>query len=211
MAVHANMTLSSDADRVRLLVLDVDGVLTDGTILIADSGAESKRFHVRDGCGLRLWMALGYDVAVLTGRVGMSLRHRLDELGIEHLVNGSKDKGRDVAELCARLGRGFDQTAMVGDDIPDLPALRLVGYPIAVADAAAEVRAIARFTTARAGGQGAVREAIEHLLTAQKRWDEAVAYYDSADSATAAPRGAALKTDASDSRGPTLGRSGANL
>ncbi len=163
---------------MRLLVLDVDGVLTDGGIAIADSGEETKRFHVRDGCGLRLWRTLGYEVAILTGRVGMSLRHRLEELGIRHVVNGSKDKGADLERLCGQLGIGLDETAMLGDDLPDLPALRRAGYPMAVRDAADEVQAVARFVTGRPGGQGAVRDAIEHLLHKAGRWSEAVAVFD---------------------------------
>ncbi|MFO0828820.1 MAG: HAD hydrolase family protein [Phycisphaerales bacterium] len=170
--------MNSDPRRVKLLVLDVDGVLTDGSIHISDSGEETKRFHVRDGCGLRVWQALGYEVAVLTGRVGMSLRHRLDELGIRHVVNGSKEKGADIARLCASIGVDPLDAAMLGDDLPDLPALRAVGYPMAVHDAAPEVVALARYRTPRAGGNGAVRDAIEHLLSARGRWDEAVAHFD---------------------------------
>lgn len=169
---------SPDPPPIRLLVLDVDGVLTDGGIAIADSGAETKRFHVRDGCGLRVWRALGNEVAILTGRVGMSVRHRLEELGIRHLINGSVDKGGDLLRLCSSLGVDPSESAMLGDDLPDLPALRRCGYPMAVCDAAAEVVALARFVTTRPGGQGAVRDAIEHLLHRQGRWGEAVAVFD---------------------------------
>ncbi|MBL9147699.1 MAG: HAD-IIIA family hydrolase [Phycisphaerae bacterium] len=174
------------ASRVRLLVLDVDGVLTDGGIALSDRGEETKRFHVRDGCGLRMWQALGLHVAIITGRSGMSLRHRVEELGIRHVINGSKRKGYDLRTLCERLGLEPSQSAMLGDDLPDLPALRACGYPMAVRDAAAEVRAIARFETTHPGGHGAVRDAIEHLLHAQGRWADAVALYDAGDEPTAA-------------------------
>jgi 3-deoxy-D-manno-octulosonate 8-phosphate phosphatase (KDO 8-P phosphatase) len=172
--------MASDSSRpsIRLLVLDVDGVLTDGGIQIADDGRETKRYHVHDGCGLRIWQRLGGDVAVLTGRSGMGLRHRLNELGIESLVNGSKDKGADFARLLQAKGLRADEVAMLGDDLPDLPVLRRCGYPMAVANASPEVKAVARFTTTRRGGDGAVREAIEHLLATAGRWDEAVRLYD---------------------------------
>lgn len=169
--------ISADPRGIRLLVLDVDGVLTDGGIALSDRGVETKRFHVHDGCGLRIWTRLGNAVAIITGRTGRSLRHRLDELGIRHLVNGSADKGRDFAALCARLGVGAGEAAMLGDDLPDLPVLARCGYPMAVRDAAPEVIALARFVTARPGGAGAVRDAIHHLLERQGRWAEAVALF----------------------------------
>jgi len=165
------------APRIRLLCLDVDGVLTDGSISISDRGEETKRFHVRDGFALRLWRRLGGEVAVITGRSGLALRHRLEELGIGELVNGSVDKGRDFDRLLGELGVAAAEVAMVGDDLPDLPALLRCGYPIATADAVAEVRAVAAFVTAARGGQGAVREAVEHLLRRDGRWDEALAAY----------------------------------
>lgn len=163
---------------ITLLVLDVDGVLTDGGISISDHGLETKRFHVHDGCGIRIWRRLGGEVAVVTGRAGMSLRHRLNELGIRHLINGSKDKGADFARLCAELAVSPSSAAMLGDDLPDLPILRRCGYPMAVRDAAAEVAAVAAYVTRRPGGHGAVRDAIEHLLVRAGRWNEAVSLYD---------------------------------
>jgi len=167
-------------ERIRLLCLDVDGVLTDGSIWISDRGEESKRFHVRDGFAIRLWQRLGGTVAVITGRTGLSVRHRLEELGVRHLVNGSSDKGRDLERLLGELGIDAASCAMVGDDLPDLPAMRRCGYPIAVADAAAEVRAAAAFVTARPGGCEAVREVVEHLLQREGRWGEALAAYGAA-------------------------------
>ncbi|HMN97487.1 MAG TPA: HAD hydrolase family protein [Phycisphaerales bacterium] len=161
-----------------MLCLDVDGVLTDGSISIDDHGREIKRFHVRDGTGLRLWRALGHEVAVITGRRGAALRHRLCELSIRHVVQGSQSKGEAFEALLEELELAADHVAMLGDDLPDLPILRACGYPMAVGDAAAEVRAVARFTTVRPGGHGAVREAIEHLLREQRRWDEALELFD---------------------------------
>ena len=165
----------NETDRIRLLCLDVDGVLTDGSIWLSDRGEESKGFHVRDGFAIRLWQRLGGTVAVITGRSGLAVRHRLEELGVRHLVNGSSDKGHDLERLLGELGIAASACAMVGDDLPDLPALRRCGHAIAVADAAAEVRAAAAFVTAARGGHGAVREAVEHLLRREGRWGEALA------------------------------------
>jgi YrbI family 3-deoxy-D-manno-octulosonate 8-phosphate phosphatase len=163
------------AQLVELLCIDVDGVMTDGVIAIDDHGIETKRFHVRDGTGLRMWMKLGYHVAIITGRTGMAVHHRASELGIAHVIQGSTDKGAAVASLLAALGLKREQAAMLGDDLPDIPAMRAVGYPMSVADAIDPVHRLAKFTTNMPGGHGAVREAIEHLLRAKGRLDEASA------------------------------------
>ena len=164
---------------IRLLCLDVDGVMTDGSICIDANGCEIKSFSVRDGLGLRAWLDLGYEVAVITGRSGPSLQHRMNELGIRHLHTGVREKGEVFAALLEKLGIDEREAAMVGDDLPDLPILRRCGYPVAVQDAAAEVRSAASYVTQAAGGKGAVREVIEHLLRAGGRWDEVVAKFDS--------------------------------
>jgi len=164
--------------QIKLLCLDVDGVLTDGGIAIDDAGHETKRFHVRDGAALRMWARLGYETAVITGRNGMALRHRLRELGVRHVVSGSKEKGAAFEALLGEVGIAAGAVAMIGDDLPDLPILRRCGLPIAVRDAAQEVLDIAKFVTARPGGSGAVREAVEHILKGQGRWTEAVRTFD---------------------------------
>ena len=163
---------------IRLLCLDVDGVLTDGGIAIDDAGHETKRFHVRDGAALRMWSRLGLEIAVITGRNGMALRHRLRELGVRHVIAGSKEKGSAFESLLAELGIPAEACAMIGDDLPDLPILRRCGLPIAVRDASPEVIGLARLVTTRPGGNGAVREAVEHILKAQGRWAEAVRHCD---------------------------------
>lgn len=162
---------------IALLVLDVDGVLTDGSILIDDHGCETKRFHVRDGTGIAIWRRLGGEVAIITGRSGRAVGHRAVELGVRHVVQGVADKADAFGTLLDELDIAASASAAMGDDLPDLPMLRLAGYPIAVADAVPEVRALAEFVTVRPGGRGAVREAIEHLLKAASRWDEALAWY----------------------------------
>jgi 3-deoxy-D-manno-octulosonate 8-phosphate phosphatase (KDO 8-P phosphatase) len=157
----------SSAAGVVMLVMDVDGVLTDGSILIDDHGRETKRFNVRDGAGLRAWAALGFHAAVITGRAGAALQHRMAELGIADVVQGSKAKGPAIEALCARRGVDLAHVAYVGDDWPDLGALRVVGYPMAVGDADNLVKSAAAFVTGAPGGRGAVRQAVEHLLEAK--------------------------------------------
>ncbi len=164
----------NSAATVELLCLDVDGVMTDGSICLDDNAVETKRFHVRDGTGIRIWSRLGYHVALITGRSGQAVRHRAAELGIEHVIQASTDKAASLEAVLAKLSLQPAQAAILGDDLPDLPMLRKAGYPMAVADAVAEVRQVAAFVTTRAGGDGAVREAVEHLLSAKGRWNEAV-------------------------------------
>ena len=161
----------STPDSIQFLVLDVDGVLTDGGLYVDDKGHPSKRFHVRDGLGIKLAMQFGIQVAILTGKTSGVVEKRAKELGIEYVIQGSKDKGADIAALCEKTGIPIRFTAMVGDDLPDLPAFAVVGYPIAVGDASAEVKDAATHITTATGGRGAVREAVEHLLKAQGKWD----------------------------------------
>lgn len=157
----------ADPARIRLLVLDVDGVLTDGSINYDDHGLETKRFHVRDGFGIRLWQEAGQRVAILTGRTGSALLHRLADHQIDLVVQGSKDKGAGIGDLAARAGVEPGEMAYLGDDWPDLGAMRAVGYPMAVADAEPAVLGAAAWVTPRGGGRGAVRDAVEHLLEAR--------------------------------------------
>ncbi len=177
-------------EQIRLLCLDVDGVLTDGGISIDDAGHEQKRFHVRDGAAMRMWSRLGLEIAVITGRNGMALRHRLRELGVRHVISGSKEKGGAFEGLLAELGLKADAAAMIGDDLPDLPILRRCGLPIAVRDASPEVIEVAKLVTTRPGGAGAVRDAVEHILKAQGRWADAVRLFDPEHPAAQAPGGA---------------------
>jgi 3-deoxy-D-manno-octulosonate 8-phosphate phosphatase (KDO 8-P phosphatase) len=169
-----------DLAAIQLLALDVDGVLTDGSIYLDDLGHETKRFHARDGFGLRLWQQLGFGVAIITGRSGKALQHRLNELGITHCVQGCKDKAAGLADILAATNLSIVQTAYLADDWPDLCLLRKVAYPMAVADADPLVREAAAFTTTTKGGHGAVREAIDHLIAAKGLLPRARALYDPA-------------------------------
>ncbi len=166
------------AAKVRLLCLDVDGVMTDGSIHLDDDGIETNRFHVRDGTAIKIWRRLGYETAIITGRSGRVVEHRARELGITHIIQGADDKGAALRDISRATNIGFVETAVLADDLPDLPMLRLCGYPMAVADAAAEIRDLAIYTTHQPGGHAAVREAVEHLLHARGRWAEAVKLFD---------------------------------
>ncbi|MCP4834421.1 MAG: HAD hydrolase family protein [Phycisphaera sp.] len=166
---------------VKLLCLDVDGVLTDGSIFIDDQGVETKRFFVRDGTALRAWQRAGGVVAIITGRSGEAVRRRAAELGIDLVRSGVSRKGPVFEELLAELGLTPSEAAMVGDDLPDLPVLDRCGYPVAVQDAAPEVKAAARLVTKAPGGRGAVREVVEHLLVARGAWDAEVRFHRDPD------------------------------
>ena len=162
---------------IQLLLLDVDGVLTDGSIIYNDDGSETKIFNARDGFGLKLVMSAGIKVGIVTGRSSQALRHRCDNLGIDLLFDGVGDKAQMLEEIVAQTGIDTEQTAFVGDDLPDLPIMKNAGLSIAVADAHEIVRQKADWTTLAQGGQGAVREVCEALLTAKGIWDEIVERY----------------------------------
>jgi len=163
-----------DPADIMLLLLDVDGVMTDGSVWIDDSGREIKRFHVRDGLGIKAAQRSGLTVGLLTARNSQATAARARELGVELLIQGATDKFAALNEVCSFADVVRDQIAYLGDDLYDLPVLEAVGYPMAVADAVAEVRQRARWVTTQPGGQGAVREAVEHLLRRTGRWDAVV-------------------------------------
>ena len=165
------------AARVTLLLLDVDGVLTDGGIVYADDGVEIKRFHVRDGSGLKLWQLAGKRAAIVSGRTSPVVDIRAAELGVGPVLQGRADKVPAFEEVLAATGLRAEQVCAVGDDLPDLPVLLRAGLAVAVADACPEVRAAADYVTAVPGGRGAVRDAIEWLLKLQGRWDGLVARF----------------------------------
>lgn len=158
------------AKKVRALVLDVDGVLTDGRLTYFPGGAEAKTFHVRDGLGIQLLQAAGCRVGLISGRESEVVGRRAKELGIELTFLGIQDKVEAFEALAKSVGVLDDEAAYVGDDLPDLPLLRRVGLGFAVADAAAEVRAAAHVVLRAGGGQGAVREAAERILKAKGAW-----------------------------------------
>jgi 3-deoxy-D-manno-octulosonate 8-phosphate phosphatase (KDO 8-P phosphatase) len=167
--------LAAALARVRLLVLDVDGVLTDGTVLLDAEGRESKAFSVRDGAGIALLRRAGVEVALLSGREAACVAHRARELGIRECEQGVREKVAAFERLAARLGVAPEECAFVGDDMIDLPLMRRVGVAAAPADAAEEARRAARLVTAAPGGRGAVREVAEAILRAKGVWEKVVA------------------------------------
>jgi 3-deoxy-D-manno-octulosonate 8-phosphate phosphatase (KDO 8-P phosphatase) len=150
--------------QVKLLALDVDGVLTDGGLYYSDSGEEMKRFHVKDGQGLKSLRGIGIEVAIISGSSSRSTLQRAKTLGIMHTFVGTEDKLSTLKILCKKLGLSLAQVAYVGDDVNDLPVMRAVGCPLTVADAMPENRACALYVTTLGGGQGAVREICDYLL-----------------------------------------------
>jgi YrbI family 3-deoxy-D-manno-octulosonate 8-phosphate phosphatase len=159
---------------IDLLVLDVDGVLTAGGIVYASHGgtpdSEIKAFHVRDGSGLKLWHNAGKRSAIVTGRASSIVEVRAAELGVESVVQGAAKKAEALASLLEDLAVPAEATCYVGDDVPDVPALRMVGLAVAPSDGCAETRAVAHYITRAPGGDGAVREIIERILRCQGRW-----------------------------------------
>jgi len=169
------MTLPSDKlKNIRMVLLDVDGVLTSGEIIYADSGEQHKIFNSKDGVGIRMLQRAGIHVGIVTGRAGEALLHRCRNLGIDMVFDGVKDKAKVLDLIVAKTGIDPGSTAFVGDDLPDLSIMRKVGLAVAVADAHETVRRIAHFTTVAGGGRGAVREVSDAILQAQGRWDELV-------------------------------------
>jgi 3-deoxy-D-manno-octulosonate 8-phosphate phosphatase (KDO 8-P phosphatase) len=168
---------------IEVLVLDVDGVLTDGRIIYDDRGVEQKMFHVRDGSGIKIWQLAGKHAAIVTGRSSRVVEIRAAELGIQPVWQGAADKLAAYRQILASGPWRPGQACCIGDDIPDLPLLSHCGLAVAVADACPEVQAAAHYVTRTAGGRGAVREAIELILQCQGRWQPIVDRFRGQESA----------------------------
>ena len=162
---------------IELLVLDVDGVLTDGRIVLDAQGREQKRFNVADGAGIKYWQRAGKRVAIISGRASPAVVHRAAELGVTLLRQNAKRKLPAYESVVAELGLTDAQVAVMGDDLPDLPLMARCGFAVAPANAVEEVAAAADLVTRRSGGDGAVREAIEALLKRSGLWDEILKRY----------------------------------
>lgn len=162
---------------VKLVVFDVDGVLTDGRIIFSNSGEETKLFDVKDGHGIKILMRMGIDVAIITARESEVVRRRARDLGINHVFQGMKDKKMALEELVKASGVTPGEMAYMGDDIIDLPVLKRVAFSAAVADAVAEVRERVDYVAQRPGGRGAARELAELILKVQGKWDEVMKLY----------------------------------
>jgi 3-deoxy-D-manno-octulosonate 8-phosphate phosphatase (KDO 8-P phosphatase) len=170
-------TLHERCSKIDLLVADVDGVLTDGSIMYADNDVEVKVFHVRDGSGLKLWHLAGKRSALLSGRTSKAVAVRAAELGVDTVLQGTTEKLPAFERLLQERGLVPEQACFVADDLPDLPVLRRCGLAVAVADACAEVAEDAHYVTCADGGRGAIRETIELILRAQGLWQTIVAGY----------------------------------
>ncbi len=159
---------------IKLLVMDVDGVLTRGEIAILSDGTELRLFNSQDGVGLMVAHRAGLQTAIISGKTTEAVRKRAEEVRITHVVMGTFSKLQPLLDLCERLGISLQETAYIGDDVPDIPPMKQVGFAVAVANAVDEVKRVAHYITERRGGEGAVREAIELVLRAQGKWEQAV-------------------------------------
>jgi 3-deoxy-D-manno-octulosonate 8-phosphate phosphatase (KDO 8-P phosphatase) len=165
------------AARIKLFLMDCDGVMTDARIWVLENGEDQKAFHTRDGLGLELLHRTGIRSGVISGRVSSALTRRAEKLGMKYVRQGCEDKEQAFAEIVADAGLTNAEVAFAGDDLNDVPLLQRSGLAIAVADAALETREHAHYITQARGGHGAVREAIELILKAQGRWDDIVRRY----------------------------------
>ena len=163
--------------KIKCLICDVDGVLTDGLLYIDNHGNELKTFHVQDGMGLKLLMAAGIEVAVITTARNAVVDHRMKQLGITHYYKGQVDKRDAYQQLKKTLGFTDEQFAYIGDDLPDLPIIQQAGLGVAVANAVRQIKEFANWQTEQTGGRGAVRELCDLILNAQNKTDLALEGY----------------------------------
>ena len=163
--------------RVKLLVMDVDGVMTDGRIVLDEEGNEWKFFNVRDGHGLVMLHRIGIKTAIITGRTSKVVERRAKELSIPYVFQGAHNKLEVYERLKELTGLSDEAICYIGDDVVDMPIMRRVGFAVAVADAHPDVRAVAHYVTAAPGGKGAVREVAEMIIKAHGRWDEVMERY----------------------------------
>jgi YrbI family 3-deoxy-D-manno-octulosonate 8-phosphate phosphatase len=171
------MKLEERLSQIELILCDVDGVMTDGGIIYDNQGIEIKRFHVRDGLGIKLWRRAGFEFGILTARNSHIVKVRAAELNLEIVRQGFEKKLPTALEVIEQQQLTPEKVAYIGDDLTDLPVMRRVGVAIAAADATEEVREFAALVTKQKGGQGVVREAIETILKAKHRWDDLIQSY----------------------------------
>ena len=171
----ASDDIVSRASRIKLLLMDCDGVLTDGRIWLTPDGDEQKSFHARDGQGISVWHRAGFKSGIISGRASSGVERRAHELKMQYVHQFSKNKVIALEEVVADANVSLDECCYIGDDLGDIAIMRRVGLAVAVADAAEDTKATAHYVTTRNGGDAAVREVIELILKAQNRWDELVA------------------------------------
>jgi 3-deoxy-D-manno-octulosonate 8-phosphate phosphatase (KDO 8-P phosphatase) len=168
---------TKDLSAIKLLALDVDGVLTDGSLILHDDGTESKCFNSLDGHGLRMWKRAGLKVAFLSGRPSKPTSRRAEQLGVDYCFTDCYDKLPKLKEILDRENLSADNVVYIGDDLPDLPAIMFAGFGVAVANAPDEVKANADYVTTTTGGSGAVREVIEYILKNTGIWQKLLEKY----------------------------------
>jgi 3-deoxy-D-manno-octulosonate 8-phosphate phosphatase (KDO 8-P phosphatase) len=169
--------MQKSAQQIKCLICDLDGVLTDGLLYIDNHFNELKTFHIRDGVGLKLLMAVGIDVAVITGSNSAVVDHRMQQLGIIHYYKNQLDKQETYKQLKETLNLQDEHVAYIGDDIPDAPIMQQVGLSVAVSNAVYQIKEIAMWQTTLPGGRGAVRELCDLILNAQNKMDLAISGY----------------------------------
>jgi 3-deoxy-D-manno-octulosonate 8-phosphate phosphatase (KDO 8-P phosphatase) len=167
----------TDLTQIKLLILDVDGVLTDGGIIIHSDGTESKRFNVLDGQRITMWHRAGLESAILSGRETQATTLRAEQTGIKYVLQGCKQKLPAFEQLLKDTGYTAEQAAFIGDDWLDMPLLKRVGFAAVVAGGVEEIKSCAHYVTQRGGGHGAVAEVIEYLLKQTGRWDKLIERY----------------------------------
>ena len=166
------------AEKIKLIVLDVDGTMTDGTICIDNEGIETKGFNVKDGFAIANAIKEGINVAIITGRKSRLVEKRAEELGIQYVFQGIHNKVIKLNELLNELGLSYEETAYMGDDINDLSAIKVAGFTASPKDGVQEVLERVDFVTNALGGKGAVREFLEFILKSQKKWDNIISRYE---------------------------------
>ncbi|MBN2455109.1 MAG: HAD hydrolase family protein [Sedimentisphaerales bacterium] len=164
-------------ENIQMLILDVDGVLTDGTIIVNADGTESKSFSALDGHGIRLWKRSGLKVAFLSGRKSEPTVHRARQLEVDYVLEDCHDKLKTLKNLLEKLSLAPEEIAYIGDDWPDLPVIKYVGFGVATANAAEEVKQHADYITTSKGGNGAIRETVEYILKNNNKWQQLVERY----------------------------------
>jgi 3-deoxy-D-manno-octulosonate 8-phosphate phosphatase (KDO 8-P phosphatase) len=169
--------LQSRAARIKLFLMDCDGVLTDGRIWVLENGEDQKAFNTRDGLGLEIFHRAGLRSGVISGRVSSALTRRAEKLRMSYVRQGCEDKEQAFADIVADAGLTNDEVAFAGDDLNDVPLMLRAGLALAVADATDETRAHAHYVTEAHGGRGAVREMVELILKSQNRWDDLIKKY----------------------------------
>jgi YrbI family 3-deoxy-D-manno-octulosonate 8-phosphate phosphatase len=171
------MKIEERCKRIELILADVDGVLTDGGVFFDNQGIETKRFHIRDGLGIKLWQKAGFKFGLITARSSHIVKVRAAELNVEIVRQGFENKLPVAKEVIGELGLEPDRVCHIGDDLTDLSLMKYVGLGVAVADAVRELRDAADYVTQLPGGRGAVREVVELMLKAKNRWEDLIRNY----------------------------------